>query len=406
MRSQRHAKACTIPAVGRPCGEELTRKDSLHSCRPVGMMTRKALGAICLLVLCGILVARLWPFHTPKNEISWLSNGNGVLFGDHGSILSAGAFKVRRMKEEFPCSLEIWLQPALVDRSGTILAYYRPEHLVAPFEVGQSSGNLVVQRTGFDPTHASRAQIHYVHDLFSHVQPVFVTISSGQAGTTVYADGALVKKFPNFGFSSQDLTGQLLIGNAPTGTANWPGQLEGLAVYERELTAGEVSQHYADWTKNKQTDLAKSESVVALYFFNEGNGNVVRNQVDSATNLLIPTRFFVLHELFLEPFWLEFHWRWSYWKNVGINITGFIPLGFFFCAYFSLVRRSERSAAVTIAMGFLVSLTIEALQALLPTRDSGTTDLITNTFGTALGVTLWGMDCKACLVPPSSYLNQ
>ncbi len=353
-----------------------------------GLMTRKVLASICLLVLCGILVAGLWPFHAPRNEVSWLNNGNGLLLGEYGSIVSLGAFDANDSKEAAPCSLEIWLQPSL-DYSGTILAFYRPEHLVVPLKLWQSHGDLGIQRTSLDQfNHAERTRVYASH-LFSPAKSVLVTISSGPAGTTVYADGALTRKFPDFRISSHDLTGQLLLGNAPMGTNPWSGQLKGLAIYDRELTADEVSQHYTRWTKNTQADFAESEGLVALYLFNEGKGSVVHNQIDSRTDLLIPERFFVLHEQFLEPPWSEFFPTWSYWRNIGINIAGFVPLGFFFCLYFSSVRKIKRVVVVTVVLGFIVSLTIEVLQSFLPTRDSGMTDLITNTSGTALGAMMW-----------------
>jgi VanZ family protein len=162
--------------------------------------------------------------------------------------------------------------------------------------------------------------------------------------------------------------------------------LKGLAIYNRELSAPEVSQSSVDWRKGSHLDSAKREDVVARYLFDEGNGNVVRNQVDSSTNLLIPEHFFVLHPEFLERPGDEYRPGWRYWKNIAVNVVGFIPLGFFFYAYLSHVRKCEYPAALTIALGFAVSLTIEVLQAFLPTRDSGMTDLITNTSGTALGV--------------------
>ena len=76
-------------------------------------------------------------------------------------------------------------------------------------------------------------------------------LPSVAAGTAIYADGALVKS-SKLRFSSQELTGQIVIGNAPATTYNWSGQLKGLAIYDRELTADEVSQHYENWTKDKQ----------------------------------------------------------------------------------------------------------------------------------------------------------
>jgi hypothetical protein len=346
----------------------------------------KLLGVICACVLLGILAAGLWPFHAPRNGVSWLGKGDGLLFGKHGSIVSASPFKVRADQVDNSCSLEIWLKPSQIGygAGGMILAFYLPESRVVSFALRQFRGGLVLEHKS-QGISGKKTEI-YVGNVLSSQKPILVTITSGESGTAAYADGRLVKRVANFRISNQDLTGQFVIGNAPTTVYSWSGQLKGLAIYNRELSAAEVSPSSADWTKGTHLDSAKREGAAARYLFDEGNGNVVHNQIDSATDLLIPERFFILHPQFLERPWDEFRPGWRYWKDVAVNIVGFIPLGFFFCGYLSQVRNGERPAALTIALGFAVSLTIEILQAFLPTRDSGMTDLITNTFGTAVGV--------------------
>ena len=76
------------------------------------------LRAICVFVLLGILVAGLWPFHAPKNEVSWLSGESGLLFGKYSSIVSAGTFKAdgqRRAADavwRYGCSRSEFILPA------------------------------------------------------------------------------------------------------------------------------------------------------------------------------------------------------------------------------------------------------------------------------------------------------
>jgi glycopeptide antibiotics resistance protein len=72
-----------------------------------------------------------------------------------------------------------------------------------------------------------------------------------------------------------------------------------------------------------------------------------------------------------------------------LNIAGFIPLGFFFTVYFSLVRPIPRPRIMVVVLGLTISLTIETAQYFLPTRDSSMTDVITNTLGTAIGVAFY-----------------
>jgi VanZ family protein len=135
--------------------------------------------------------------------------------------------------------------------------------------------------------------------------------------------------------------------------------------------------------------VTKGDSTLALYPFDEHAGETIHNKVISGTNLYIPGRYLVVDQAFLESPRKEFRRNGTQLNDVLINIAGFLPLGFLLCAYFTSVRQVKHGVWAVIALGAIVSFTIEVLQAYLPTRDSGLTDVMTNTLGTALGAGLY-----------------
>lgn len=350
-------------------------------------MQKRVLGLLCAFVLIIILIAGLWPFHAPRNQVGWLSNGNGLHFGQYGVAFGSLASSLAGSKDGISCSLEIWLKPDHSDIGGTILAFYKPEDRIIAFSVHQSVDDLFFQHATVDAQRLAKSKF-YLGDVFRKNIPLFVSITSSPKSTAVYLNGALVRMAPPFGLSSEDLSSQLFVGNHPLVEDGWQGQLKGLAIYNRALTETGVMQHYDAWRTNQNAEI-KNEGPIELYLFNEGSGSIVHNQMNSENDLRIPAHFFVLHAPFLERPWDEFQPSWSYWKNVLINVAGFVPLGFFFCAYLASVRRLNRAVLATILLGTAISLTIEVLQAFLPTRDSGMTDIITNTLGTVIGTALY-----------------
>jgi hypothetical protein len=361
------------------------------------VMSTKLLGVVCGMVLGGILVAGLWPFHSPKNEVTWFADGNGLYFGWHGTILSSGKFQAAKVPADAPCSLEIWFEPGLTAYSGTLLTFYAPGS-PRQFSLHQSISDLALQSDIRDGRFRTRTTRLYVDDIFRRGKPLFVTVTANGGQVSVYIDGALARTAPKFPLSSQDFGGELIVPNSPRNDNSWTGLLRGLAFYNQELTPAQVYRHFTTWTTKGQPEVSEDERAVALYLFNERAGGVIHNQVSSGTDLYIPDRYLVLDQVLLMPFWKEFDPCWSYWKDVLVNIAGFVPLGFLFCAYFSLAGRIKRPALVTILLGFAASFTIEFLQAFLPTRDSGTTDLITNTSGTCFGVWLYRLNLWRVLI--------
>ena len=348
-------------------------------------LSPRVISVLCLFTLCATLVAALWPFHSPTNEVSWVENENALRFGDHGTALSARAVEFRSYDGP-SCSLEVWVEPALIWTTGSVLTFYGSSG-TRQFSIQQDLSDLVLQRGVGGPGYRTgRAQLR-VNDVFRR-RRAFITATSDGQSSSIYLDGHLAAKSPGFGFSISDLSGQIILANSPLQGHSWRGQLKGLAVYGSELSPEEILRHYNDWDQRLEPVLVDQERALALYLFNEHGGKIIHNGIRPGIDLDIPTDYVVVQQLLLEPPWKEVQTQQNYLENCIINVAGFIPLGFFFSLYFAAVCKMKRASLATIILAGIVSLGIEALQAYLPTRYSGMTDVIANTLGACLGVML------------------
>jgi VanZ like family/Concanavalin A-like lectin/glucanases superfamily len=355
---------------------------------------------LSVVVLGCTLTAGFWPFKFSfPNDVSWLPNKaglrSGLRFGKHATLVSVGPFDSPGVCVSSPVSLELWLEPEKTVASSTVLSFYSPQNY-EEFAVRQSLSDFALFRYSGKSQSAAGIRKLYVNEAFKENRKIFFTVTADEQGTRVYEDGLLIQTTREFGLRCQDLTGVLLVGNSPVANFSWEGTLFGLAFYNRSLGAGEVKQHYDQWTRSPLADLPASLHASSLYLFNEGKGSLIRNLGTAGPELNIPNTYTILHQRFLQPFWEEFRWDRPFATDVAINVVGFMPLGFCCAALLSWFLPSKHTLLRSAVLCFLVSLTIEVIQAFMPIRSSGTTDLITNTTGGALGAAV----CLALLSNP------
>ncbi len=345
---------------------------------------RRAIGALCLATVCAILVAGLWPFCAPVNQVSWVKQGNAIRFGQHGTALSRDRLDFAGQTGA-ACSLEIWVQPVQTWANGSILTFYGLSE-AREFRLEQAYTDLVLRRGSKGKTE-DRRQVLRIRNVFRKKQ-AFITVTSDGQETSVYIDGHLAANSPDFELSRRDLSGQLILANSPFRDQSWRGEVKGMSVYGTALDAVQVQRHYQNWTGHGEPMPQDSEQVQALFLFREHGGSVIHNAVTGGINLEVPKRFLVVDHLRFESPLSEYHSERTYLKNALLNIAGFIPLGFVLSLYLASILKMKRSILVTVLAGMAVSFAIEYFQSFLPTRYSGCTDLFTNTFGTWVGAML------------------
>ena len=355
------------------------------------------LGLICLVITAGILVAGLWPFNfRPENKVKWLHDQNGVefyglsiiystiLLFQHSNFPLESATTIPSFQSStIPVrsfSIELCLQSSTETSSyiGHIFSFL-DDHGSEIFFIGQWRSHLLL---GKGIHGKSTYREIGIRDILRKGERRFVTITSGADGTNIYVDGILLKSSPKFHlFSTNEKpSGRILLGNSPKGSENWTGNLLSLAIYDHVLTGEEVSRH-------SQSEGSKEEGLIARYFFDENSGTVAHDSLGNH-HLTIPPRFKVLKKTILVPPWKDFSFTRSYLLDIVTNILGFIPFGFFFSAYLRMrkPRSNLQLLLISILFAGCMSLSIELIQVYLPTRNSQLTDVITNIFGTGIGV--------------------
>lgn len=345
-------------------------------------------GLLTGVLIAGILLAALWPFRFhPNNDVNWLRVGSGLRFGRHGVVVSQGPVSSEASENASDCSIEILLDPASVEGVSTILFAKRddrPEYL----QLRQYKDGIILLQRSIKPDEGSGVVKRDADTLFRRRKLALLTLTSSLRGTSIYADGRPIERFLNFTLPCRVLGGGLVLGTSPFHIEPWSGEMQGMAIYGRELGRFEVLEHAKLWASDESKPRLVEDRTRALFLFRERSDNQIHNQVPGGTSLVIPTYFELPLKPFLAPPWKEFSWTWDYLDDVIRNILGFIPLGFALCVFLSLMRWRCRAVLITILVCTAMSLGIEVLQAFIPQRESGMTDVVTNTIGGALGAYL------------------
>jgi VanZ family protein len=339
-------------------------------------------------VVLGVLVAGLWPLRFyPANNVNWIVERDGIHFGAHGSVVSVGQFRVSDDEAAGLCSLELWLAPDFGSASSSILTFSTPANPVQ-LRLIQSLDDLFVNKERADRQWRREEKHIAMVSLFQKDRSVFIDISGDSGGTTVFIDGSLRRRSSDFRLTCESLTGTLVLANSPKQYAPWQGSIFALAVYRGSLDAATIRRHCRAFSSGTAMDSADLKNALAVYNFSERRGQIVRNQARTEPDLTIPESYSILYPPFLTPVWREFAAARWYFVDLALNVAGFLPPGFFICATLFRLRGGKRSVALATVAGLLLSLTIEILQAHIPMRNSGTTDLITNTLGAGIGAAL------------------
>jgi VanZ family protein len=350
---------------------------------------RSSLFAALALLLAAMLVVCLWPFEfAPRNGAAWLGTAPGIRSTGLGMVASEESFPpLSSLSATGAITVEIAIRPAWIPRRALphILSFC-PDEGPPTLVVAAWKEGLVLRLGRPELTGGKRYRELGVPDAFKPGKTTLVTVVTGATGTTVYLDGRLATAAPEARLSDGAPLGRLLLASSPTGGGSWQGEILGLTIAGRALTAEEVRRG-SDAAGPDGAPARPDELLVASYPFDEGAGTQIRNAVAPRYALTMPATYRPFRRAVLSLPARDARGAMFGVADVVLNVLGFIPFGFLaaWCLAAAAPSVLVRSLAAVLG-GLALSLTIELAQVFLPSRTSSLSDLVANTAGTALGV--------------------
>jgi VanZ like protein len=329
-----------------------------------------------------IFVAGLWPFNfVPGNRIRWLPERGGLSFDDYGQVYGpVPMFLPRKPDAVAGATVELIFTPSeSYENASTVFSLLNQDEV--NFAIGQSVTDLFLEGSFVDGE-SEQVRKLWIDYVCGRAKELFVTAALDTRRVDVYLDGRLARSFP-VQIRADSLSGVVLVGHNVKGKAPWNGSVARVAILEGTLDATEISQRYEQWTRTRHLDRVVNHRGAAYEFVAPAT-DVVSNIGETGPDLILPRIFRLRKSTVLErPGHFD---RWVALDAV-VNIVGFIPFGLTSCLCLRFWTRwgLSRCVVVTILVGASVSLVIEVLQVVLPTRDSSLADVVTNIVGTAIG---------------------
>ena len=355
---------------------------------------RAMLWMLVALNVGGILLAGLNTARSDfYNDVEWAPGGAGLEFATRGLAftdeLSTGGSANRHAEPAL--TIEIALRPnERVEPGFGFIAVVHAGDDASQLLISQWRDSIIVMN-GDDYDHRRRSPRLTVTVSEHGGGPLFLVVRSDVRGSSLSIDGKTVASNPDLTLRlpTDDSPGHLVLGNNLHGDSPWRGRIEGFALHRVALDDGVVRHHQALWQRGEGFVGRDYVSAKLAYPFSDGSGRLALDRSPNGIDLRFPPETtFIAPKLFAGG--LE---GLGNIRDVGVNLLGFVPFGFFLVALIGDVTRLRRGVclAAAVTVGFTLSFSIELAQAWIPSRSSSPLDLLLNAVGVGLGGALFSV---------------